>query len=395
MNTEKSLVNLYKKIHAILSQVGPVRKDQDMDGVQFVSEAAVKDALRPFFIDQGLIGHVVGSLIQSFGSVGKERIFYTLTYRIANIEDGAYIDIPITQKIEDHMPAGAAVTMAEKHALKTSFMLNTYEDSVNALEEKQISEIKLPPAVSPGEIKSQFKTATENAEMVNSKPKDIVLPKEEAKIVELPKVIVSGNSTNMEVSGKLSKKFDSKEFDQELMAMGADIYRHPILLEFPFNIEEALKIISKNRTTKLYRILISAFVIDKENDDQGLSSFWLTVKKNLPGFDPDGNVEVVPVKEKVKDTYKYTIPVPDIEEGAVRRTMGEYSNMIEALDELGMSPADVVVSGTNCFLAGLIGDGQNVYDNKDKAPGRLNAMVFLTTAPKEEIFEVIKDFKSE
>lgn len=133
-----STPGIYKKMHAIMSEVNYIQKDKKNPhfGYSYASEAAIKDAMHGLFVKHGVLPQfsTVNQQIQEIRrdekGKGRYRTTLDLTYRFIDIEDGSSIEGVTAGAGVDDEDKGTykAITGALKYCLTSQFIIPTGDD---------------------------------------------------------------------------------------------------------------------------------------------------------------------------------------------------------------------------------------------------------------------------
>ncbi len=129
--------DIYQALNAVMGQVGYVQKT-DGGGLRysFVGEAELIKAIRPAFVEHGIVVHpstmtnvITDSYTTKNGAV-MNRTIASMVYRFAHAPSGTFIDVAVNGEGADggDKSSNKALTGAFKYALRQTLMIETGDD---------------------------------------------------------------------------------------------------------------------------------------------------------------------------------------------------------------------------------------------------------------------------
>ena len=132
--------DIYQALNAVMKVVGYVQKQKAPEGgglrYSFVGEAELIKAIRPAFVEHGIVVHpstmtnvITDSYTTKNGAV-MNRTITSLVYRFAHAPSGTFIDVAVNGEGADggDKSSNKALTGAFKYALRQTLMIETGDD---------------------------------------------------------------------------------------------------------------------------------------------------------------------------------------------------------------------------------------------------------------------------
>lgn len=146
VQNESNHIDVYRKLFAVMSELGWVEKDGTVsmggrNGYAYATEASFIAAVRPLMIKHGLvmIPHVTDSSVQPV--IAGDKVTYAaainVVYRFLDIDSGSYVDVAMVGTGNDSGDKGIykALTGAYKYTLRQVFMIGTGDDPEGSSED--------------------------------------------------------------------------------------------------------------------------------------------------------------------------------------------------------------------------------------------------------------------
>ncbi len=129
--------DIYQALNAVMKVVGYVQKT-DGGGLRysFVGEAELIKAIRPAFVEHGIVVHpstmtnVITDSYTTKNGATMNRTITSLVYRFAHAPSGTFIDVAVNGEGADvgDKSSNKALTGAFKYALRQTLMIETGDD---------------------------------------------------------------------------------------------------------------------------------------------------------------------------------------------------------------------------------------------------------------------------
>jgi len=405
-------MSIYKKLAEIRKALPQFTKDQQINGVKFIGDEQLKNALLPLLNEHRVL---------VIPHASADRDTFDLTLEFVDLDSGDKIQSNMVFPIHERdYQFGGTITLTYKYILLILFNVNTGEENslhkaingYKALETPKLCDIvkqeikdKTPDYdLSYDSIKAledEKPTIKESPDFqLKEEPKVSVsentfgaLFTEEKEIPTLPSILETVEEDNIEIpeveipetAAAPIIKPNSSNLDVKYQALENRIFDDPILNDLPCHpkyIFEMQK--GKRRTNKTYRELIIAFLTGGEPEFRAMliQKYQLTPEDVIDYANRTiATRELIPeVLQNNKKGVEIDIP------NKTPRETSQYFKIVEGLQQLEISETQILDA------IHLLQDTGKMED-KYRFENKVHVPTFLVNATKSEILLVLNETK--
>ena len=405
-------MSIYKKLAEIRKALPQFTKDQQINGVKFIGDEQLKNALLPLLNEHRVL---------VIPHASADRDTFDLTLEFVDLDSGDKIQSNMVFPIHERdYQFGGTITLTYKYILLILFNVNTGEENSlhKAINGHKVLETPKLCDIVKQEIKDKtpdydlsydsIKALEDEKPTINGRP-DFQLkeePKvsvsentfgalftEEKEIPTLPSILETVEEDNIEIpeveipetAAASIIKPNSSNLDIKYQALENRIFDDPILNDLPCHpkyIFEMQK--GKRRTNKTYRELIIAFLTGGEPEFRAMliQKYQLTPEDVIDYANRTiATRELIPeVLQNNKKGVEIDIP------NKTPRETSQYFKIVEGLQQLEISETQILDA---IHLLQDTGKMEDKYRFEDK----VHVPTFLVNATKTEILLVLNETK--